>query len=108
MPRRQLGQASRQQPDLAGPPDRLPALPTGMAKPRLITTPAAQLHDRHARGALCLWRAGACQSGTVPEMAGARIDGRDAGGTAMSGKFGLRICDSPAQQLRADAIEFAK
>jgi len=26
----------------------------------------------------------------------------------MSGKFGLRICDSPAQQLRADAIEFAK
>jgi hypothetical protein len=41
-------------------------------------------------------------------MAGARIDGRDAGGTAMSGKIGLRICGSPAQQLRADAIKFVK
>ena len=61
MPRRQLGQAARRQHHPAGASDRLSDLPAGMAEPRLVAAAAAQLHDRHARRALCLWRAGVCR-----------------------------------------------
>ena len=58
VPRRQLGQEARRQRHPAGAPDRLSALPAGMAEPRLAAAPAAQLPDRHARGALRVRRAG--------------------------------------------------
>ena len=46
MPRRQLGQEARRQHDPAGAPDRLSALPAGMAEPGLAAAAAAQLPDR--------------------------------------------------------------
>ena len=57
---------------------------------RLAAAAAAQLHDRHARGDLCLRRARVCRSGALPDVARARHDGRDAGGAAMSGSSKLR------------------
>src|SRR5436853_6894319 len=84
MPRRQLGQAPCRQYRAAGPPHRLSDLPSGMAKSRLIAAAAAQLHDRDARGALCLWRAGVCGYGALPDVAGARDEDGNAGGAAMN------------------------
>ena len=52
MPRRQLGQEARRQHRPAGAPERLPAVPAGVADARLVAAASAQLHDRHARGAL--------------------------------------------------------
>src|SRR6267154_254453 len=99
MPRRQLGQASRRQHRAASPSDRLSELPSGMAKSRLIAAAAAQLHDRDARGALCVWRAGVCGHGAFSDVAGARNEDRDPGGAAMSSK--LRGYVALAVDLRA-------
>src|SRR5436853_4715392 len=102
MPRRQLGQAPCRQYRAAGPPHRLSDLPSGMAESRLIAAAAPQLHDRDARGALCLWRAGVCGHGAVSEVAGARNEDRDPGGAAMSSK--LRGYVALAGDLRAGKI----
>src|SRR5262245_22973622 len=48
-----------------------------MAEPRLVATPAAQLHDRHACRALRLWRAGIYRTRALPDVARPRHDHRD-------------------------------
>src|SRR4051794_26470608 len=55
-----------------------------MAESRLIAAAAAGLHDRDARGALCLWRAGVCGYGAFSDVASARNEDGNARGTAMS------------------------
>ena len=64
--------------DPAGAPDRLSALPAGMAGPRLAPAAAAQLPGRHARRALRVRRARARRARALPDVARARDDDRDA------------------------------
>src|SRR5436190_10601084 len=69
-----------------------------MAKSRLVAAKAAELLDRDARGALCLWRAGVCGHGALPDVAGTRNEDGNAGGAAMSGT--LSATSSTAGKLR--------
>ena len=82
------------------PSDRLSDLPAGMAESRLIAAAAAQLHDRHARGDLCLWRAGVCGYGALPDVARARDEDGNAGGAAMSGSRASRLCGAGGRAAR--------
>src|SRR5947209_12377719 len=102
MPRRQLGQAPRRQCGAASPSDRLSDVPAGVAEPWLIAAAAAQLHDRDARGDLCLWRAGVCGYGALPDVARARDEDGNTGSAAMTNK--LRGYVALASELRAGKI----
>src|SRR4051812_50084859 len=74
-----------------------------MARSGLVAAAAPQLHDRNARGALCLWRAGVCGHGAFSDVAGPRVEERDPGGAALSSKLrgyvalagGLRAGQNP-------------
>src|ERR1700755_1928533 len=70
-----------------------------MAECRLIAAAAAQLHDRHARRELSLWRAGVCKSRVVSDVARARHENGIPGGTAMTSK--LRGYVALANDLRS-------
>ena len=86
LPRRQLGQAPGRRGDHAGPPDRLSALPAGMAIARFAAAPPARLHVGHPRPALRLRRAGTGRAGTLSDVARPRHADRGAGGAAVTCK----------------------
>jgi hypothetical protein len=50
---------------------------------RLAPASGAQLPDRHARGAICLWLARICRAGELPDVACARDADGDAGREAV-------------------------
>ena len=68
----------------AGPPDRLPDLPAGMAIAGIAATAPAQLHHRHPRAGLQLWRTGAGRTRTLSDVARPRHDDGDASGATVS------------------------
>ena len=72
LPRRQCRQALGRQPDPAGAPDRLSALPARMAVGRLAAAAPAQLPRRRARRALSVRRAGIVELELYPDVARAR------------------------------------
>ena len=65
------------------PPHRLPDLPAGMAGRGFAAAAAAQLHERRARRALGLRRAGVHGAGAVPDAARRRHGAGDAGRAAL-------------------------
>ena len=69
VPRRQPGPSRRRQRHPAGPSDRLPDLPARVADAGVAAAAAARLHERRARRALFLRRAGAGRTRAVPRAA---------------------------------------
>ncbi len=75
-----IGASARRLADPAGASDRVSALSPRMADPRLAAAAPAQLHDRHARRALCLRVGGECRARAVPRVARAGDGDGGAGG----------------------------
>src|SRR5437868_14764544 len=76
-----------------------------MAEPRLAAAPPAQLSDRDARGAVRLRVGRKRRPRTVPDVARARHDGRDAGGAAVAWFLLYHRIDEPAGTLMADHLD---
>ena len=78
------GKQSWRQRDPAGPRDRVPDLPSGMAIDGVASAALAQLHGGSPGGTLLLWLAGVCRAGALPDVAVTRHGGGDAGGSTVN------------------------
>ena len=78
------GKQPRRHADPAGASDRLSDLPPRVAGHGLAAAAAAQLHDRRARRAVRVRRAGVRRAGVLPDVARARDEARDPRSPALS------------------------
>src|SRR5439155_9266061 len=100
MPRLQLGTAPGRQRRAAGASDRIPALSSGVAEPRLAPRTDARLSHRDPRGTLRVRRRRAGRPGAVLDVAGARDAVRSAGCAALKADHGRLSAISSAGRPR--------